>query len=187
MIGTIAATRPPDPAADQRVVVASAELPTGWVLRSGDLRVAGWPDDAVPAGVSEDPRDLVGLVLSSPVAKGEAITPARVSGSGLLTGQPAGTAAAYLPLQSAGVAAMLRPGDRVDVVGVNGDRLGVGLTVLAVQGAVGGGRPAADSLVTDDLDPGVILAVSERQVAAVAQAVDPQTGLVPAVVLSRPE
>jgi Flp pilus assembly protein CpaB len=108
-----AATAPPEPL--RTVVVAAHDLPGGHPLTPADLTRSGLPADAVPGGAMSDPDALLGRTLASPVRRGEPVTDVRVVGKGLLDGYPA-RVAAPVRIADAGVARLLRVGDRVDVV-----------------------------------------------------------------------
>ncbi|UFN46514.1 CpaB family protein [Nocardioides okcheonensis] len=79
--------------------------------RAGRPRRA-FPEALVPAGAA---RAGAGRVLAAPLASGEVLTEARVVGPGLARAQPGET---VLPvrLPDPGMAALLRPGDEVDLV-----------------------------------------------------------------------
>jgi pilus assembly protein CpaB len=143
--------------ADVPVVVAAAGLPAGRTLDSADLAVARLPPGTVPDGVVAEPGSLVGRVLAGAVRTGEPLTDARLVGPGVTTGLPAGQVAAPVRLADLAVAALVRTGDRVDVLAV-------------ADGAAGADAVAENALVLaaggsdDDPSAGLLLV-----------AVDPQT------------
>jgi pilus assembly protein CpaB len=98
------------------VVVAATDLPPGTVLAGSDLSVARLPPEFLPAGVAAEPPELVGRVLASPVRAGEPVTDVRLVGAGLTTLLPDGQVAAPVRLADLAVAALVRTGDRVDVL-----------------------------------------------------------------------
>lgn len=100
------------------VVVAADGLPSGRTLAAGDLALARLPPEVVPDGVVADPGLLVGRVLAGAVRAGEPLTDARLVGPGLTSGLPAGQVAAPVRLADVAVAALVRTGDRVDVLAV---------------------------------------------------------------------
>ncbi|MGN6635086.1 MAG: Flp pilus assembly protein CpaB [Oryzihumus sp.] len=152
------------------VVVAAHDLAAGQELTGADLRVARWAPDTRPAGAVTAVAGLLGRRVAAPVTAGEALTPSRLHGPGLLTGLAADQVATHVSVPDARVAALLRPGDRVDVIdNGSGSRIGVDLLVLATDPAdsgasswtgVGSGAPA----------PGVVLAVKPEQASALARA-----------------
>jgi pilus assembly protein CpaB len=99
------------------VLVAAADLPAGATLRAADVVVRSWPDDLVPAGALHEVGAVEGRVLVGAARAGEPLTDARLVGAG--PGPPGGGEAAVpVRLADAGVAALLTPGRRVDVVTV---------------------------------------------------------------------
>jgi Flp pilus assembly protein CpaB len=104
---------PAEPAAE-RVPVAAHDLAAGQVLRPADLTLAAWPPGARPDGVLAAPA---GRVLAGAVRRGEPLTDARVTGPGLLAGQPAGTVAVTVRLSDPAATWLLAPGHRIDLIG----------------------------------------------------------------------
>lgn len=118
------------------VVVAAVELPAGAPVRAADLAVREWPPELAPTGALRSVAAAADRVLVGAAHAGEPITDVR------LLDAPAGAgpdgAAVPVRLADAGVAALLRPGSRVDVVTI-GSRAGeaavlaTDATVLAVM------------------------------------------------------
>lgn len=126
LVGAVVATLRPDgrgsaiaPAAPARaVVVTSRDLAAGTVIAPADLRSVSMPVAVVPSGAADRPAMLVGRVVAGPVRRGEPLTDARVVGPGLTAGLgPGGTAAVPVRLAEPETAALVRAGDRVDVLG----------------------------------------------------------------------
>jgi Flp pilus assembly protein CpaB len=109
---TIRSAAPP-PLASTSVLTAARDLPAGRALTSGDLRTGSWPAGRVPSGRL---TMAVGRTLASPIRAGELLTDARVIGPGLLIGQPRGTVAMPVRLGDPAAGALVRAGDRVDVL-----------------------------------------------------------------------
>jgi Flp pilus assembly protein CpaB len=105
---------PPPPRA--AVLVAARDLPAGRTLATGDLRVVRLPQVAVPAGALTSVRAASGAEVATAVRRGEVLTDVRLAGSAALRGLSPGVVAAPVRLADAGVAALLRPGDVVDVL-----------------------------------------------------------------------
>lgn len=97
-----------------RVLVAAHDLPGGAALRGQDVRTVALPAAAVPDGALRS--GAPGRVLAGPVRRGEPLTDARLLGAGLLDGYGPGVVATPVRIADAGVARLLRPGDRVDVL-----------------------------------------------------------------------
>ncbi|NEK85443.1 Flp pilus assembly protein CpaB [Blastococcus saxobsidens] len=121
------------------VVVAAADLPAGTRLGAGDLTVVAVPPEAVPDGVVERTELLQHRVLAAGVRRGEPLTDARLVGAGLTTLLPEGQVAAPVRLADLAVTALVRAGDRVDVLATAGgtgvaERVAAGALVLAAPG-----------------------------------------------------
>ncbi len=104
------------------VLTASKAVPAGSVLKQEDLKTIPWTSAAPPAGLVTRPEDAVGQTLVEPLVEGEVLTVSKLAskpGGGALSasrGIPDGMRAVSLMVQdSAGVVAMLKPGNRVDV------------------------------------------------------------------------
>jgi pilus assembly protein CpaB len=122
-----------------RVVVAGVDLPAGTVLADQHLAVTRLPADAVPAGVQPQPAGLLGRVLAGAVRAGEPLTDARLVGPGLTALLPPGQVAAPVRIADLAVAALVRTGDRVDVLAAPPDAeqaevVAAGALVLAAPG-----------------------------------------------------
>lgn len=105
----------PPPAPTVAVVVAADDLRAGDVLAAGDLRTVRVPRAAAPSG-APDADHLVGEELAVDVPRGLAVVPVHLARSRFAAAAPAGTVAVPVHLADAAVAALLRPGDRVDLV-----------------------------------------------------------------------
>ncbi|WP_240641203.1 SAF domain-containing protein [Nocardioides ferulae] len=162
--GLQAASAPPP--ATVPVTVAAHDLPAGVVLGPDDLTTARFPAGSGPARGDLDP---VGRVLAAPVARGEPVTDVRLVGAALTEGHP-GLTALPVRLPDAGVAALLHPGDRVDLVASDPQGSG-GASVVA---------SAVPVLAVPDAEPGsamdglsgrlVLVGLSPEEVPAVAEA-----------------
>ncbi|TFV53033.1 Flp pilus assembly protein CpaB [Blastococcus sp. TF02A-35] len=158
---------PADAAAtDRPVVVAATDLPAGTRLTAAHLAVVALPGEAVPAGAVDQVEPLHHQVLAGPVRRGEPLTDARLVGAGLTTSLPDGQVAAPVRLADLGVSALVRPGDRVDVLAAAPDsgaaeRVAAGALVLAAPGRGSDGDPGAGLL---------LLAVDEGTATALAAA-----------------
>jgi flagella basal body P-ring formation protein FlgA len=95
-------------------VRARTELAGGTVLSASDISVERVAAADVPEGVVTDPADLVGRTLAAPVAKNQMMTLlATTTARGAVS---PGHVIAPLRLADAAQAALLQPGDVVDVV-----------------------------------------------------------------------
>ncbi|MFL6129375.1 MAG: Flp pilus assembly protein CpaB [Mycobacteriales bacterium] len=126
------------PPAGRAVVVAARDMPAGTILAKPDLRTAELPADVVPAGTALEVQPLLGRTVAGPVRRGEAVTDARLVGPGLTTGLGARESSAVpVRLADAAAAALVRPGDRVDVLGTPVDTAGTAGSGDAVEVATG--------------------------------------------------
>lgn len=128
----------PAVAAGVPVVVVARDLAAGTTLTGSDVRTVGLPAVAVPAGTVGEVRAVVGRVVAGPVRRGEPLTDARLLGPGLTAGLDAGESTAVpVRLADPDTAALVRAGDRVDVLGT------------PVQGDTGrsGDAPAGDAVM----------------------------------------
>lgn len=103
------------------VVVAKADLDPGHGLTEADLEIKKFPESGVPRSAFTTIEELVGRVLVTPVVQGQAIVAPVLappgSGSGPQALVPNGMRAITLDVtESSGVAGLLVPGCRVDVV-----------------------------------------------------------------------
>lgn len=113
-LGARAAAPPPTPTVP--VVVAAGDLQAGDVLADGDLRTVRLPRSAVPASAAPTAESLVGEELAVDLPRGLPVVTDHLARSRFVTSAPAGAVAVPVHLADAAVAALLRPGDRVDLV-----------------------------------------------------------------------
>jgi Flp pilus assembly protein CpaB len=156
--------RPP-PADVVAVLTAARDLPAGTTLERGDLASVDYTAGTAPEGLA---ADAVGRVLASPVRAGEPLTDVRLVGAPLAAAYP-DAVAMPVRLPDAGMAALLRVGDRIDLVaadpqGASARVVASDLTVVAL--------PAPDDEATSGGLPGrlVLLAAPEAVREEVAQA-----------------
>lgn len=149
------------------IVVVARDLMPGHVLTRSDLMVADWPRDLGPGGVVADPGALVGKALGAGMSRGEAVTAARVRGPGLLTGAPAGLVAAHIRLADPAMAAMVKPGDQVDLISSAGEVVATDVVVLAVDPSPEG---SGWSATASGPPSGVVVAVGRGEAVRLATA-----------------
>jgi Flp pilus assembly protein CpaB len=95
------------------VLVAARDLPLGAELTDDDVRLDAVPVALLPAGLGA-PDDVLGGRLAVPVPAGLPVVPELLVDAA--TAGPPGTVVVPVRFADAGVAAVLRPGMRVDVV-----------------------------------------------------------------------
>jgi pilus assembly protein CpaB len=104
-----------------RVVVAGRDMPLGTLLKPGDLKQVNYSERDVPRSVVFRPQDAVNRVLLVPVNVNEPILLSKLSGTTTVEGVPStiepGFRAVSVPITDAtGVAGLVQPNSRVDVL-----------------------------------------------------------------------
>lgn len=102
------------------MAAAAHDLSGGTTISAGDLRLLRVPPESVPAGAITDVAQLTGRALAVPVRAGETITDVRLVGPALLAGYGDQLVAAPVRIADAGSAALLQPGDVIDVLAADG-------------------------------------------------------------------
>lgn len=171
----IDAARPPT-VSTRQVWVATRDLSGGEPLRTDDLRLERMPVVDMPAGAVSPTGELAGRLLAAPVRRGEPITDVRLLSPTLLAAldQPGLVAVPVRVVDGPATLALVRAGDRVDVIGAMDPGAGVGAAGAAVVHDV---RVLAiptrvDPTATDSGDGAglLIVAATPRQAADLAQA-----------------
>jgi len=100
------------------VIVSARDIAAGSVLRPADVRVVRLPDSMRPAGTLSAVESVDGRLLAGAARAGEPITDARLVGAAAGPTGPGVPRSSIVPvrLADAGVATLLHPGARVDVV-----------------------------------------------------------------------
>jgi pilus assembly protein CpaB len=100
------------------VIVSARDIAAGSVLRPVDIRVARLPASARPAGALSTIESADGRILAGAARSGEPLTDARLVGraAGILGPDDSQRSIVPVRLADAGVAILLHPGERVDVV-----------------------------------------------------------------------
>jgi len=101
------------------VVKAKSQLPGGTVLSASDLVLDRVVASDVPDGVVTDTNELLGKMLAAPVAENQMMT--LLSTTATRTAVLPGHVIAPLKLADAALAALIRPGDVVDVIAADPD------------------------------------------------------------------
>ena len=163
--GLHAASAEPPPAV--AVLVAARDLPAGAVVGVHDVRRVGFAPGSVPAGLARDPA---GRTLAAPLRAGEPVTDVRLVGPALTDGYP-GLVAVPVRLPDAGMAGLLRVGDRIDLVsadpqGRSADVVAADVPVLALPDTpteVGAGG-LSGRLVVVGADPDDVARIADASV-----------------------
>jgi pilus assembly protein CpaB len=134
VLALILALAPAEGDATGAVLVAARDLARGRA-NGGRVAVSRWPVELIPAGALRGPDEAGGRVLAGAARAGEPLTDVRLAGPAPpgRTGDPR-AAAVPVRLADPGVAGLLLPGSRVDVItpGPAADRP----VVLAADAAV---------------------------------------------------
>lgn len=136
--------------------VALTDMPAGHIVGISDVQLVAWPADSRPAAASETTDGIVGRRVTAPIQAGEPLTDQRVVGPSLLAATSAGQVAVALPPNPLMSSGLIRPGDRVNLVG----QTDAGPRTL-VEGAM---------VLTLTQDAGTVLAVPATSAASVVQA-----------------
>lgn len=149
----------PAPPARTTVLTAAQDIPAGTVVGPGDVRAVGYAPATAPDGALRTVEEAVGRTTTSPLRAGEPLTDVRLVAGALLDGYP-GTVGAPVRIPDAGAVALLRVGDRVDVLAADprtgrADVVAESVPVLAVPRA----RDQGNEMVPGAL---VVLAVPEE-------------------------
>jgi pilus assembly protein CpaB len=139
------------------VAVAARDLPSGTTLRASDVRVTAVPAGLAPRGRSPGAAPLTGRVLAAPVRAGEPLTDVRLVGAGLTSLLAEDQVAAPVRLADLAVTAVVRAGDRVDVLATpegvaNAEVVAERALVLAAPT-----RPGSASVPAGDESSGLLL------------------------------
>lgn len=158
----------PLPPPTQAVWTASRDLPSGTVLRDGDLRRAEVAPDSAPDALIRQRADALGRTLAAPMARGEVLTGMRLMTRGLLAGYP-GRTAVPVRVTDAEVVGLLRVGDLLTLVVADPDGATAPATLVADVPVVAIPRGPSDSLSRGTPGRLVVVAVPDaaaREVAA---------------------
>lgn len=161
VVAGLSALRPaPEPT--EQVIVAARDVAAGARLINADLRVEKWPRTVLPEGLRSR-EQLVGRHVLGPVAAGEPITRTRLLAGRNLQTPPGTDLTMSVPVSDPGLARLLRPGDRVDVMDPQGVPVARSAHVVAVVADAEGDWKSASA-------PSVLVAVSRAAAARMSQA-----------------
>lgn len=108
-----------------RVLVARVPLPTGTFIKEHHLRWQAWPNESLSDSyivkTKTDMKDIEGAVVRRGIAAGEPVTSGRIVKPGdrgfLAAVLKPGSRAVSVPIDAtAGIAGLVFPGDRVDII-----------------------------------------------------------------------
>jgi Flp pilus assembly protein CpaB len=158
----------PNPTEEAPMLVADRDLAPGTTLSTSDVKIVRAPPSLIPRGAFTDPGAATGQVLAGAASTGEPITSARLLGSEntRLTSGLADASAVPIRLADSGVAELLVPGSKVDIVGPDQSVLAAAATVVTVRpesGSADRGRLIVVALPSD-VAPRVAAASLAREV-----------------------
>lgn len=137
-------------------VVAVSDVAAGAVITAEDVTVVQWPNPTRPAPAASEPDSLIGRRATSPIRAGEPLTPVRALGPRTVSLGGPDRVAVSLPPEALTASGLIRPGDRVGLVG----RTDAGPRTLVDEGIV----------LTVDGQIGTVVAVPGSAAPAVVQA-----------------
>lgn len=137
-------------------VVATSDVAAGEIVSDADVRVLGWPADSRPAPAASSAEVIIGRRSTSPIRAGEPLTEQRVVGPAVLAASGVDQVAVALPKDPLSASGLVRPGDRVNLVG----RTDAGPRTLVTGAAV----------LTLAEESGAVLSVPASAAPAVVQA-----------------
>lgn len=109
-------TLAPAPPVSTPVVVAARDVVPGTALTASDVRVRHWPVILLPAGTAQRADDVLGREPLVPLPAGAAVLDVQLAGERFAAAVPDGAVVVPVRLADPAVVALLRPGDRVDLV-----------------------------------------------------------------------
>jgi len=133
----------PPPTPTRPVVVTAREVEAGTVLDEADVAVVRVAAALAPQSSLTRAGDAVGRTTSVALPPGQTLTPSLVAAGEIAATAPAGTVVTPVRLADPSIAALLHPGDRVDLVAATASSGAPGAgTHLARRALVLGGAPA---------------------------------------------
>lgn len=147
LVASVVVDRLSPPPPDTRPVLVTAQaVEAGTVLTEGDVTVVPVPASLAPESSLTTVSDAVGRTTAVALPTGQVLSPSLVAAGDLTAMAPAGTVVAPVRLSDPDVAALLHPGDRVDLLAATGSAgSAVAGSHLARRALVVAGAPASAS------------------------------------------
>lgn len=120
VLGLVGVARSPERGRLVAVVVAARPLAVGEVATPDAVRTVLYPADLVPDDAAHQPAQVLGRPVTAALSAGEPVTTRRVRPDSVLAGQPMDLVAFHVTIPDARAVSMVRPGDRIDLVGPAG-------------------------------------------------------------------
>ncbi|MDF5757612.1 Flp pilus assembly protein CpaB [Spongiactinospora sp. TRM90649] len=168
----------PSPPLTVSVLTAARDLRSG-PIAPGDLIPVPLPTTAVPAGAVQSPDRALGKTLAAPMRRGEPLTDVRLVGPPLVSTHIPGTIATPVRIADADAAALLTPGDTIDVLAARSGEWNEALAALPAQTVaddvrvIAAPRPPTGTGTTAGGSAGgalLVLATTQEQAAKLAAA-----------------
>ncbi len=172
----------PPPEARVHVLTAAHDLAAGAALLPEDLVAVAVPTALLPDGALLDVAEAVGRLVAGPVRRGEPLTDVRLLGAALLPASArtaGGEVAVPVRVAEPLVAALIRPGDRVDLLAASSEA-GPAAAVVAT-----GVRVLSVPATPDDPGEGTLVVVAADRATASRLAAAAVTSRLSLVVLAR--
>src|SRR5882724_8879834 len=120
------------------VVVAARDMPLGTLLRPGDLRTVNYPERNIPKGVVFQKNDAVNRVVLYPMSNNEPLLNSKLSSTTSVEGVSSTIDAGYRAVSVqitdvSGVAGLIQPGSKVDVLFTRPGSMAEATTSLILQ------------------------------------------------------
>jgi Flp pilus assembly protein CpaB len=155
------------------VVITARDLPAGTVLRAADVRLSRWNSSQIPRRAVRSIAQAIGATIAAGMDRGEPITTARIRGPGITTGLTPGLVAVTVTITGPSTLALIRAGDRVDLLAATPADTSAVRPARVVATAV---RVLAvltpHSATADDQSAGLVVAVSRASALSIASVVD---------------
>jgi pilus assembly protein CpaB len=121
-----------------QVIAAGRDMPIGTLLKKTDLKIVGMLEKDVPKGAMFTDRDAINRVLLYPVMVNEPLLISKVSSTTTAEGVPSTIEPGYRAMSVqisdvSGVAGLIQPGSRVDVIFTRPGSMAEAITTTILQ------------------------------------------------------
>jgi pilus assembly protein CpaB len=155
------------------VVVTARDLPAGTILRAGDIRLSRWNPEQIPPRAVRSLDRAIGATIAAGMDRGEPVTTARIRGPGITTGLAAGLVAVTVTITGPSTLALIRAGDRVDLLAAtpaDADAVRPARIVASAVRVLAVLTPRSST--ADDQSAGLVVAASRAAALSIASVVD---------------
>jgi pilus assembly protein CpaB len=155
------------------VVITARDLPAGTVLRAADVRLSRWNSSQIPRRAVRSIAQAIGATIAAGMDRGEPITTARIRGPGITTGLTPGLVAVTVTITGPSTLALIRAGDRVDLLAAtpaDADAVRPARIVASAVRVLAVLTPRSST--ADDQSAGLVVAASRAAALSIASVVD---------------